>query len=215
MSEEGAGGCKCDTDGRGGIAMILLIDNYDSFSYNLYQLIGSMNPDIQMIRNDTASVEEILSMKPEAIVLSPGPGRPEHAGVCEKLILTVEERNLRIPMMGVCLGHQAIYDAYGGTIGYAKELMHGKRKKIRKVGESVIFQGLEEEFYAARYHSLVAERETLPDCLEITAVSEDGEIMAVEHKEKPIYGLQFHPESVMTEDGEKMMKNFLEKEGFI
>lgn len=195
--------------------MILLIDNYDSFSYNLYQLLGSMNPDIQMIRNDTASVEEILSMKPEAIVLSPGPGRPEHAGVCEKLIHTVEERNLRIPIMGVCLGHQAIYDAYGGTIGYAKELMHGKRKKIRKVGESVIFQGLEEEFYAARYHSLVAERETLPDCLEITAVSEDGEIMAVEHKEKPIYGLQFHPESVMTEDGEKMMKNFLEKEGLI
>jgi anthranilate synthase component 2 len=114
--------------------MILLIDNYDSFSYNLYQLLGSMNPDIQMIRNDTASVEEILSMKPEAIVLSPGPGRPEHAGVCEKLILTVEESNLRSPTMGVCLGHQAIYDAYGGTIGYAKELMYGKRKKIRKVG---------------------------------------------------------------------------------
>ncbi|MBQ1902255.1 MAG: aminodeoxychorismate/anthranilate synthase component II [Lachnospiraceae bacterium] len=190
--------------------MILLIDNYDSFSYNLYQLIGSIRPDIEIIRNDDLTVAEVIEKKPEAIILSPGPGRPKDAGICESLIKEVDGT---IPILGVCLGHQAICESYGATIGYAKELMHGKKKKIKKTMESKMFREIGEVFFAARYHSLVAKRENLPDCLQVTALSEDGEIMAVEHKEKPVYGLQFHPESVMTEDGKQMIKNFLGMEG--
>lgn len=191
--------------------MILLIDNYDSFSYNLYQLAGSVRPDIKVIRNDQMTAEEIGKMKPEAIILSPGPGRPEDAGCCMEVAKTLGKR---IPILGICLGHQAICQAFGGNISYAKKLMHGKQSNVKILEtegkRSRIFHGMEEEFPAARYHSLAAEEESLPEELSITARSEDGEIMAVEHKTDPIYGLQFHPESILTPDGMTMIKNFLE-----
>ena len=191
--------------------MILLIDNYDSFSYNLYQLAGSVRPDIKVIRNDQMTAEEIGKMKPEAIILSPGPGRPEAAGCCMKVVKTLGKR---IPILGICLGHQAICQAFGGNISYAKKLMHGKQSNVKILERggkrSRIFQGMKEEFPAARYHSLAAEEESLPEELSITARSEDGEIMAVEHKTYPVYGLQFHPESILTPDGMTMIKNFLE-----
>ena len=186
--------------------MIVLIDNYDSFSYNLYQLIGSVEPNIRVIRNDECTIEEIEKMKPEALILSPGPGRPENAGIC---IPAIRYFAGKIPILGVCLGHQSICQAFGGEITYAKELMHGKKKEIRKVGESRLFEGLGEAFPAARYHSLAAVRDELPDTLRVTAEAEDGEIMAVEHTEYPIYGVQFHPESVMTPDGKVMVQNFI------
>ena len=186
--------------------MILLIDNYDSFSYNLYQLIGAVEPDIKVVRNDECTLEEIAEMKPEAIILSPGPGRPEDAGIC---IPVIKEFAGKIPILGVCLGHQSICEAFGGTVSYAKELMHGKKKTIYTVGKSRIFEGLGDSFQAARYHSLAALKDKLPDVLKVTAESEDGEIMAVEHTEYPIYGVQFHPESVMTPDGKKMIENFI------
>lgn len=188
--------------------MILLIDNYDSFSYNLYQLIGSVEPDIKVIRNDDCTIEEIEKMEPEALILSPGPGRPEDAGIC---IAAIQYFSGRIPILGVCLGHQAICKAFGGTVSYAKELMHGKQKMIYQTGENKIFAGMEKAFPAARYHSLAALKETLPPELKVTAQSEDGEVMAVEHSEYPVYGLQFHPESVMTPDGRKMIENFLKE----
>ena len=186
--------------------MILLIDNYDSFSYNLYQLIGAVEPDIKVVRNDECTLEEIAEMKPEAIILSPGPGRPEDAGIC---IPVIKEFAGKIPILGVCLGHQSICEAFGGTVSYAKELMHGKQKEIHKVGKSRMFEGFPETFPAARYHSLAAIRDTLPEELIVTAESEDGEVMALEHKEYPIFGLQFHPESVMTPDGKTMIENFI------
>jgi anthranilate synthase component 2 len=187
--------------------MILLIDNYDSFSYNLYQLVGSVEPDITVIRNDDCTLEEIEAMNPEALILSPGPGRPADAGIC---IPAIKYFAGKLPILGVCLGHQAVCEAFGATISYAKELMHGKQKEIYKKGESVLFTGLESPFPAARYHSLAAVPETLPKELTVTAESKDGEVMAVEHREYPIYGVQFHPESVMTPDGKKMIKNFME-----
>jgi len=190
--------------------MILLVDNYDSFSYNLYQLIGSIRPDIRVIRNDACSVEDVRAMNPEAIVLSPGPGRPEDAGICEALI---REFSGKVPILGVCLGHQAICEVMGARITYARELMHGKQKQMVKTGESRMFKGLPESFPAARYHSLAADPDTIPDQLRVTAVSEAGEVMAVEHKEHPTFGMQFHPESVMTPDGKQMMKNFFEAAG--
>ena len=188
--------------------MILLIDNYDSFSYNLYQLIGSVNPDIQVVRNDEISLGEIEKLAPEAIVLSPGPGRPEAAGIC---IPVIKEFAGKIPILGVCLGHQSICEAFGGVVSYAKELKHGKRDEMIQCGYNVLFKGLPKKFPAARYHSLAAIEETLPEELVVTARAEDGEIMAVEHKEYPVYGVQFHPESVMTPDGRKMIENFLER----
>ena len=188
--------------------MILLIDNYDSFSYNLYQLIGAVEPDIKVVRNDECTLEEIAEMKPEAIILSPGPGRPEDAGIC---IPVIKEFAGKIPILGVCLGHQSICEAFGGTVSYAKELMHGKQKEIRKVGRSRMFEGLPETFPAARYHSLAAIRDTLPEELVVIAESEDGEVMALEHKEYPIYGVQFHPESIMTPDGKQMLRNFIKE----
>ena len=185
--------------------MILLVDNYDSFSYNLYQLIGSIRPDIKVIRNDACSVEDVQKMNPEAIVLSPGPGRPEDAGICEDLI---REFSGKVPILGVCLGHQAICEVMGARITYAKELMHGKQKPMHKTGESRLFKGLPDTFPAARYHSLAADPASMPDTLKVTAVSDAGEVMAVEHKDYPTFGLQFHPESVMTPDGKRMMENF-------
>ncbi len=187
--------------------MILLIDNYDSFSYNVYQLLGSVEPDIRVIRNDDYTVEEIEAMAPEAIVLSPGPGRPQDAGVCLEV---VKQLGSKIPILGICLGHQAICEACGATVSYAAQLMHGKQKTIYKTGDSPIFAGLADSFPAARYHSLAVLKDTLPDTLKVTAVAEDGEVMAVEHREYPIFGLQFHPESVMTPEGKKMMENFMQ-----
>lgn len=191
--------------------MILLIDNYDSFSFNLVQLIGELaagREELRVIRNDELSVEEIMKLEPSHIVLSPGPGRPADAGVCEALIREVV--NHPIPLLGVCLGHQAICEAFGGTVSYAKELMHGKQKEIHQIGENQLFQGLPETFPAARYHSLAALKEELPEELKVTAESEDGEVMAVEHTKYPIYGVQFHPESVMTPDGKIMIENFMD-----
>ena len=186
--------------------MIVLIDNYDSFSYNVYQLIGSVEPDIKVVRNDEYMVEEIEKMGPEALIISPGPGRPSDAGICIEAIRYFAGK---IPILGICLGHQAICEAFGGRVSYAKELMHGKKKTIYTVGKSKLFDGLGDSFQAARYHSLAAVREELPDVLRITAESDDGEIMAVEHREYPIFGVQFHPESVMTPDGKVMIQNFI------
>ena len=187
--------------------MIVLIDNYDSFSYNLYQLIGSVEPDVKVVRNDAYTVEEIEVMKPEAIILSPGPGKPSDAGICIEAIRYFAGK---VPVFGVCLGHQAICEAFGGTVSYAKELMHGKQKEIHQIGENQLFQGLPETFQAARYHSLAALKEKMPEELKVTAESEDGEVMAVEHTKYPIYGVQFHPESVMTPDGKIMIENFMD-----
>ena len=186
--------------------MILLIDNYDSFSYNLYQLIGSVEPDIKVIRNDEMTIEEIETLNPEAIILSPGPGRPADAGVC---IDVVKYFSGKTPILGVCLGHQSVCEAFGATITYAAELMHGKKKPIVKVEEGKLFEGLDDTFYAARYHSLAADESTMPDELIVTAESPEHEIMAVEHRDYKVFGVQFHPESVMTPDGKKMIENFM------
>ncbi|MBQ9598251.1 MAG: aminodeoxychorismate/anthranilate synthase component II [Clostridia bacterium] len=186
--------------------MTLLIDNYDSFSYNLYQLVGSIDPDIKVIRNDEMTVDEIRALNPDRVILSPGPGRPENAGVIIEVAKTISKD---IPTLGVCLGHQAICAAYGATVTYAKELMHGKQSVIKADTDSLIFKGLPAEMKIARYHSLAADADTLPDCLKVTAVTEDGEVMAVEHKEYPIYGVQFHPESILTPQGKQMLENFI------
>ena len=186
--------------------MILLIDNYDSFSYNLYQLVGSLNPDIKVIRNDSMAPEEMEALEPEAIILSPGPGRPENAGVC---IDVVKKLGGKIPILGVCLGHQAICTAYGATVSYAKKLMHGKQSGTRLDLACPLFAGCPEVVLVARYHSLAVLEETIPECLLISARAEDGEVMAVRHRNEPVYGVQFHPESIMTPDGQTMLNNFL------
>ena len=185
--------------------MILLIDNYDSFSYNLFQLVGALNPDIRVVRNDLLSVPEIEALSPEAILLSPGPGRPADAGICEE---AVQKLSGKIPILGVCLGHQAICEAFGGTVGYAKALMHGKSSLTKLAPSCPLFQDLPPEIPVARYHSLAA-KEPLPPDLEAAAVAEDGEIMALQHKTHPTFGLQFHPESILTPDGKTILKNFL------
>jgi len=187
--------------------MILLIDNYDSFSYNLFQLVGELEPDIRVIRNDDMTVEEIEALKPAGIIISPGPGRPEDAGV---IIEAVQKLSGKIPILGVCLGHQAICAAFGATITYAKQLMHGKQSTTLVDTKSVMFKGLPEQVKVARYHSLAADESTMPACLKVTAKTDDGEIMAVQHAEKAVYGVQFHPESIMTPDGKKMLQNFLD-----
>lgn len=187
--------------------MILLVDNYDSFSYNLYQLLGSLHPDIRVIRNDQETPEEIRGEEPEAIILSPGPGRPEQAGYCMEIVKTLGET---IPILGVCLGHQAICAAYGGKITYAETLMHGKQSMAELNTESWVFRGLPKKIPVARYHSLAAAEDTLPPELMVTARSEDGAVMAVQHRNFPVCGLQFHPESIMTPDGGQIIKNFLE-----
>lgn len=185
--------------------MILLIDNYDSFSYNLYQYIGAINPDIKVIRNDAYTCEEIEAMNPSHIVLSPGPGRPCDAGVCEDVISYFKGK---IPILGVCLGHQAICEVFGAIISYAKELMHGKQSEATLDTDCAIFKGLDKKVKVARYHSLAALEEGFPTCLQVIAKTDDDEIMAVKHKDYHIYGLQFHPESIMTNDGMKMLENF-------
>ncbi|MBR0271469.1 MAG: aminodeoxychorismate/anthranilate synthase component II [Methanobrevibacter sp.] len=187
--------------------MILLIDNYDSFAYNLYQLIGEINPDIQVSRNDKINLEEIDELNPDAIILSPGPGKPQDAGIC---IDVVREFKGKIPILGVCLGHQSICAAFGGEISYATRLMHGKSSTI-KLNDDLIFKGLGDEISVGRYHSLSLVESSLPDELEILSKAcDDGEIMAVKHKQYDIYGLQFHPESILTPDGLTLLRNFLE-----
>lgn len=187
--------------------MILLIDNYDSFSYNLYQLIGSIAPDIQVVRNDAYTLQEIQKMTPDAIIISPGPGRPKDAGICEEVIRGMEGR---CPILGVCLGEQAMAEAYGATITYAKELMHGKQSMIKVDQGEDLFRGLEETFPVARYHSLAVDRDSLPEEIKVIAWTEDQEVMAIRHKTYKSFGVQFHPESIMTPDGEQILRNFLE-----
>ena len=190
--------------------MILLIDNYDSFVYNLYQFLAVEDPDVRLVRNDRITPQEALAMEPDAIVISPGPGRPSDAGVCIGLIRQLKGR---IPILGVCLGHQAIGEAFGATVTHASRLMHGKTSLLTDVADDIIFKGIKKPVQVARYHSLSVQESTLPEELEVTARSEDGEIMAMRHREYPIYGLQFHPESVMTPDGPVMIRNFLEAAG--
>ena len=190
--------------------MILLIDNYDSFVYNLYQFISVEDLDVRLVRNDRITPEEVLDMKPDAIVISPGPGKPSDAGVCIELIRQLKGR---IPILGVCLGHQAIGETFGATVTHASRLMHGKTSLLTDVADDIIFKGIKKPVQVARYHSLSVQESTLPEELEVTARSDDGEIMAMRHREYPIYGLQFHPESVMTPEGSAMIRNFLEAAG--
>ncbi|WP_288578897.1 aminodeoxychorismate/anthranilate synthase component II [uncultured Methanobrevibacter sp.] len=188
--------------------MILLIDNYDSFSYNLYQLIGQVNRDIEVYRNDKITADEIKDLNPEAIILSPGPGRPEDAGICVDVVRKFYDK---IPILGVCLGHQAICDAFGGKISYVGKLMHGK-SSTAKLNKDPIFKGLNDEIAVGRYHSLSLVETTLPKDLKIISKTADnGEIMAIKHKKYNVYGLQFHPESILTPDGITIIENFINK----
>ncbi|MDR3279001.1 MAG: aminodeoxychorismate/anthranilate synthase component II [Synergistaceae bacterium] len=186
--------------------MILLIDNYDSFSYNLYQLIGGIRPDVRVVRNDELTTDQIEELRPERVVLSPGPGRPESAGVCVEACVRFAGK---IPLLGVCLGHQAIGLAFGATVSYAKTLVHGKQSAIAIDNSAPLFRGLPATIQGGRYHSLAIDERTLPDELKVTARSEDGEIMGVRHAEYELYGLQFHPESILTPDGSAILGNFL------
>lgn len=183
--------------------MILLIDNYDSFSYNLYQLIGSIEPNITIVRNDEITLEQITQLKPTAIIISPGPGRPKDAGIIEKIIAQFHQT---IPILGICLGHQAICEVFGAQITYAPHIMHGKSSLI-KTQPDPIFQGMNQHLTVARYHSLIAKN--LPHQLKVIAQTKEGEIMAVKHQQSYTYGLQFHPESILTQDGTKIIQNFL------
>jgi anthranilate synthase component 2 len=185
--------------------MIILIDNYDSFTWNLYHYLGELGAETVVHRNDAVSVGQVLSARPEAIVLSPGPCTPNEAGICLDLIA---EAGGTVPILGVCLGHQAIGQAYGGKVVRARTLMHGKLSRIRHGGKSV-FRGIPDAFEATRYHSLVVERRTLPDCLEVTAETEDGVIMGFSHKTLPLHGVQFHPESIASQHGHTLLQNFL------
>ena len=189
--------------------MLLMIDNYDSFTYNLVQYLGELGEDVRVFRNDEISLAGVVQMSPARIVLSPGPCTPNEAGITLEVI---KELSGRVPMLGVCLGHQAIGQAFGGKVVRAGRVMHGKTSRIEHTGQGV-FRDLPEGFVATRYHSLVIERESLPDCLEITARSEDGEIMGVRHKEVDVEGVQFHPEAILTEHGHQLLKNFLQGRG--
>ncbi len=190
--------------------MILLIDNYDSFSYNLYQLIGGINPDIKVIRNNELTIEEIEKLNPQALIISPGPGKPKDAGICEDLIRYFAGKK---PILGICLGHQAVCEVFGAKITYAKEIMHGKTSDIKIDTNSPLFKNMPEAITVARYHSLAADINTIPDVLKITAKTDDNIVMAVQHTKYPVYGLQFHPESILTPAGKKIAENFLETAG--
>ena len=186
--------------------MTLLIDNYDSCSYNLYQLIGEIEPDIRVVRNDEMTTGEIRALAPNHIILSPGPGRPEQAGVTMEAVTALGGR---IPILGVCLGHQAICAAFGASVTYAKALMHGKQSQVQFDLDCPLFRGCPETALVGRYHSLAADAGSIPKCLKVTARTADGEVMAVQHRERPIYGVQFHPESILTPDGKTMLQNFI------
>jgi anthranilate synthase component 2 len=189
--------------------MLILIDNYDSFTYNLVHFLGELGAPCEVIRNDKITADNVLKKKPKAIVLSPGPCTPNEAGICLDLIA---KAGPKIPLLGVCLGHQAIGQVYGGNVIRAPEPMHGKLSTIRHTGKGV-FKGLPERFEVTRYHSLIVERKSLPDCLEITAETSDGLIMGLQHKSHPVHGVQFHPESIASEQGHALLANFLELAG--
>lgn len=186
--------------------MILVIDNYDSFTFNLVQYLGELGAEMRVFRNDKITVEEAVALKPEKVLVSPGPCTPKEAGVSCDII---REFGPRLPLFGVCLGHQSIGEVYGGKVVRADRLMHGKTSPILHEEKSV-FKGLPSPFDATRYHSLIIERDSLPDCLEITAWTAEGEIMGVQHKEHPVHGVQFHPESILTREGKKLLQNFLD-----
>jgi anthranilate synthase/aminodeoxychorismate synthase-like glutamine amidotransferase len=186
--------------------MLLILDNYDSFTYNLVQYFGELGAEMRVFRNDALSVEDVIAMKPARICISPGPCTPNEAGISCALI---EALGATTPILGVCLGHQSIGQVYGGQVVRADRLMHGKTSPIHHHGASV-FAGMPSPFEATRYHSLIVKRETLPDCLEITAWTAEGEIMGLRHREFPVHGVQFHPESILTRDGKRMLANFLE-----
>ena len=185
--------------------MILMIDNYDSFTYNIVQYLREMNADLNVVRNDALTLEQVELLKPQAIIISPGPGNPDEAGIS---LGAIQRFSGKLPILGVCLGHQSIGQAFGGKIIRAKRLMHGKVSEVTGDGQG-LFAGIERPFKAMRYHSLAIEKESLPECLSITATSEDGEIMGVRHKTHQTEGIQFHPESIMTPLGKKMLRNFL------
>ena len=186
--------------------MILIIDNYDSFSYNLYQMLGEIEPDIRVVRNDAMTIEEIRALRPDRLVLSPGPGRPADAGIT---VAAARVLGKEIPTLGVCLGEQAICEAFGATVTYAKKLMHGKQSLALLDTSCPLFAGCSRETPVARYHSLAADPDTIPEELVVTAVTREGEIMAVAHRDYPIYGVQFHPESILTPEGRQMLANFV------
>jgi anthranilate synthase component 2 len=189
----------------GGRGPVLLVDNYDSFTYNLYQYLGELRADVRVVRNDALTAQEALALGPRAIVISPGPGTPDQAGVSLDLIRAAAGR---VPLLGVCLGHQALGQAFGGTVVRAPKLMHGKTSVIHHDGRT-LFAGVPPAFTATRYHSLVVARETVPECLEISAWTEDGMVMGLRHREHPLEGVQFHPESILTAAGKDLLRNFL------
>lgn len=187
--------------------MIVLIDNYDSFSYNLYQMVGALYPHIKVIRNDACTAQEVMDSHPEAIIMSPGPGRPSEAGICEELSLITGD----VPTLGVCLGHQALCEAAGANIVHAKRLMHGKQSEIQVEAPCPLFDGLPASMPVGRYHSLAVDTAMLPADLQVVARTEDdGELMAVQHLHRPLFGMQFHPESILTPNGNTMLKNFID-----
>ena len=186
--------------------MVLIIDNYDSFTYNLYQIAGAINPDIKVVFNDHAKLTEIEAMRPSHIIISPGPGRPIDAGICEDAIRRFAGV---FPILGICLGHQAICETFGAEITYAKTLMHGKTSHMHIANGNPLFRGLPPLLEAGRYHSLAAERQTLPDELLVIAETDDGEVMGVKHRDYDVFGLQFHPESILTPKGATIVENFL------
>jgi anthranilate synthase component 2 len=185
--------------------MILVIDNYDSFTYNLVQYLGELGAEVRVHRNDQITLDQIRAMKPERLVVSPGPGLPSNAGI---IVNAIRELSGKLPILGVCLGHQALGEAFGGKIQGAPTLMHGKTSEICHDSRT-IFRGLPYRFKATRYHSLIMDKETLPDCLEVSATTTDGVIMGLRHRDYPVEGVQFHPESVMTEHGKRLLENFL------
>lgn len=185
--------------------MLVMIDNYDSFTYNLVQYLGELGEEVKTFRNDEISIAEIAALKPDHLMISPGPGTPDQAGISLELI---DHFAGKIPLMGVCLGHQSIGQAYGGKVIHAQQIMHGKTSVVHHIGAGV-FAGLENPFTVTRYHSLVVERASLPDCLEVTAWTDDDEIMGLRHKELAVEGVQFHPESILTEHGHALLQNFL------
>ncbi len=190
--------------------MIVLLDNYDSFTYNLYQLLAAVRPDVEVIRNDALTTDDLVAMAPDALVISPGPGRPADAGISEEAVRALSGR---VPVLGVCLGHQAICEVFGGTVTYAAQVMHGK-PSLATVDESCpLFAGVSQPLQVGRYHSLAADASTLPPCLHATAVTDDGEVMAVQHADHPTFGLQFHPESILTPEGPRIARNFLDLVG--
>jgi anthranilate synthase/aminodeoxychorismate synthase-like glutamine amidotransferase len=190
--------------------MILLVDNYDSFTYNLYQYLGELGQSLRVVRNDEITVEEALALRPQRIVISPGPGTPDDAGISLGLIHAAAEA--RVPLLGVCLGHQALGQAFGGRVVRAPAVMHGKTSEIRHDGKTV-FSGLPQPFTATRYHSLVVARDSVPDVLEVSAETADGVVMGLRHRERPLEGVQFHPESILTAAGKDLLRNFLGRDG--